>query len=39
MERSELEALLSSRVLTAVDDEARPETPADVLARSTAGRA
>jgi hypothetical protein len=38
MERSELEALLSSRVLTAVDDEARPETPADVLARSTALR-
>jgi SAM-dependent methyltransferase len=38
MERSELEALLSGRVLTAVDQEARPETPADVLARSTALR-
>lgn len=38
MERSELEALLSPRVLTAVDQESRPETPADVLARSTALR-
>jgi predicted RNA methylase len=38
MERSELEALLDPRVLTAVDAEARPETPADVLARSTALR-
>ncbi|RIX30371.1 class I SAM-dependent methyltransferase [Amnibacterium setariae] len=38
MERGELEALLSPRVLTAVDAEARPETPADVLARSTALR-
>ncbi|GAA2751525.1 50S ribosomal protein L11 methyltransferase [Amnibacterium kyonggiense] len=38
MERSELEALLDPRVLAAIDDEARPETPADVLARSTALR-
>jgi len=38
MERSELEALLSPRVLTAVDEESRPATPADVVARSTALR-
>jgi THUMP domain-like len=38
MERSELEALLDPRVLSAVDAEARPGTPADVLARSTALR-
>jgi SAM-dependent methyltransferase len=38
MERSELEALLSPRVLTAVDEESRPGTPADVLARSSALR-
>jgi hypothetical protein len=38
MERTELEALLDPRVLRAVDEEARPETPADVLARSTALR-
>ena len=38
MERSELEALLDPRVLAAVDEESRPETPADVLARSTALR-
>jgi len=38
VDRDELEALLSPRVLTAVDREARPDTPADVLARSTALR-
>ncbi|MBW4040905.1 MAG: class I SAM-dependent methyltransferase [Acidobacteria bacterium] len=38
MERSELEALLDARVLSAVDAEARPGTPDDVLARSTALR-
>ena len=38
MERTELEALLDPRVLVAVDAEARPDTPADVLARSTALR-
>ena len=38
MERSELEALLDPRVLTAVDDEAGPGTSTDVVARSTALR-
>jgi SAM-dependent methyltransferase len=38
MERSELEALLSPRVLTAVDEESAPGTSTDVVARSTALR-
>lgn len=38
MERAELDALLTPRALAAVDAEARPETPADVLVRSTALR-
>lgn len=38
VEQTELEALLSGRVLAAVDAEARPGTPADVIARSDALR-
>lgn len=38
VEQTELEALLSGRVLAAIDAEARPGTPADVIARSDALR-
>ena len=38
MDRAELDRLLDARVLAAIAEEAEPETPGDVLARSTALR-